>query len=87
MPDDNIRRVSVVPSTYTKPYPPVFVPMSGSAASIPFLARKGFRPVYFTPLKYLIEFANLYVEDGRAAGFDYALGELQCIATPSVPRN
>ncbi len=79
-PDGNIRRVSVVPSTYTKPYPPVFVPMSGSAASIPFLARNGFRPVYFTPLQSLIEFANLYVEEGRAAGIDYALGERQCIA-------
>jgi hypothetical protein len=44
------------------------------------MARNGFRPVYVTPLKSLIEFAHLYVEEGRKAGIDYALGERQTIA-------
>ena len=76
-PDGSIRRVSVVPSPYTKPYPPVFVAMSGSASSIPFLARHGLRPTYFTNLENVLQFAKLYVEEGRAVGLPYAMGERQ----------
>jgi alkanesulfonate monooxygenase SsuD/methylene tetrahydromethanopterin reductase-like flavin-dependent oxidoreductase (luciferase family) len=76
-PDGSIRRVSVVPSPYTRPYPPVFVAMSGSASSIPFLARHGFRPTYFTSLENVQQFARLYVDEGRAAGLPYVLGERQ----------
>lgn len=78
-PDGSIRRVSVVPSPYTQPYPPVFVAMSGSASSIPFLARHGFRPTYFTGLENVLQFARLYVDEGRAAGLPYVLGERQNI--------
>ena len=78
--DGNIRRVCVVPSVYTKPHPPVFVPMSGSRASIPFLAKHGFRPTYFTPLDTLVDMAHYYVEEGRKHGHDYAFGERQNIA-------
>jgi alkanesulfonate monooxygenase SsuD/methylene tetrahydromethanopterin reductase-like flavin-dependent oxidoreductase (luciferase family) len=78
--DGNIQRLCVVPSPYTKPHPPIFMPMSGSAASIPFMAKNGFRPVYFTPLKVLKEFSHMYVEEGKKAGIDYALGERQVIA-------
>jgi alkanesulfonate monooxygenase SsuD/methylene tetrahydromethanopterin reductase-like flavin-dependent oxidoreductase (luciferase family) len=78
-PDGSIKRVSVVPSPYTRPYPPVFVAMSGSASSIPFLARHGFRPTYFTNLENVLQFARLYVEEGRAAGLQYAMGERQNI--------
>jgi alkanesulfonate monooxygenase SsuD/methylene tetrahydromethanopterin reductase-like flavin-dependent oxidoreductase (luciferase family) len=78
-PDGTIRRVSVVPSTYTRPHPPVFVAMSGSAASIPFLARHGFRPTYFTSLDNVLQFARLYVDEARAAGHPFALGERQNI--------
>ncbi|MFZ1123303.1 MAG: LLM class flavin-dependent oxidoreductase [Candidatus Binataceae bacterium] len=78
-PDGSIRRVSVVPSPYTQPYPPVFVAMSGSANSIPFLARHGFRPTYFTGLENVLQFARLYVDEGRAAGLPYVLGERQNI--------
>jgi alkanesulfonate monooxygenase SsuD/methylene tetrahydromethanopterin reductase-like flavin-dependent oxidoreductase (luciferase family) len=78
-PDGSIRRVSVVPSTYTRPHPPIFVAMSGSAASIPFLARHGFRPTYFTSLDNVLQFARLYVDEARAAGHPFALGERQNI--------
>ena len=76
-PDGSIKRVSVVPSPYTRPYPPVFVAMSGSSSSIPFLARHGFRPTYFTSLENIQQFARLYVDEGRAAGLPYVLGERQ----------
>ena len=80
--DENgvIRKVCVVPSLYTKPHPPVFVPMSGSRDSIPFLAKHGFRPTYFTPLAQLVEFAGLYVEEAKKAGHNFAFGERQNIA-------
>jgi alkanesulfonate monooxygenase SsuD/methylene tetrahydromethanopterin reductase-like flavin-dependent oxidoreductase (luciferase family) len=78
-PDGTIRRVSVVPSTYTRPHPPVFVAMSGSASSIPFLARHGFRPTYFTSLDNVLQLARLYVDEARAAGLPFALGERQNI--------
>lgn len=78
-PDGSIRRVSVVPAPYTRPYPPVFVAMSGSAGSIPFLARHGFRPTYFTGLDTLVQFARLYVDEARAAGLPFAVGERQNI--------
>jgi alkanesulfonate monooxygenase SsuD/methylene tetrahydromethanopterin reductase-like flavin-dependent oxidoreductase (luciferase family) len=78
-PDGTIRRVSVVPSTYTRPHPPVFVAMSGSASSIPFLARHGFRPTYFTSLDNVLQLARLYVDEARAAGLPFTLGERQNI--------
>jgi len=79
-PDGSIRRVSVVPRPYTKPYPPIFAPLSGSADSIPFLARHGFRPTYFTSLDSLLKLARLYVEEAQAAGLPFTLGERQNIA-------
>jgi alkanesulfonate monooxygenase SsuD/methylene tetrahydromethanopterin reductase-like flavin-dependent oxidoreductase (luciferase family) len=78
-PDGTIKRVSVVPRPYTRPHPPVFVAMSGSASSIPFLARHGFRPTYFTNLENVVQFARLYVEEAHAAGLPFALGERQNI--------
>jgi alkanesulfonate monooxygenase SsuD/methylene tetrahydromethanopterin reductase-like flavin-dependent oxidoreductase (luciferase family) len=78
-PDGSIRRVSVVPPPFTKPHPPVFVAMSGSATSIPFLARHGFRPTYFTSLDNVLQFARLYVDEARAAGLPFTLGERQNI--------
>lgn len=77
--DGSVRRVSVVPRPYTKPYPPVFVAVSGSASSIPFLARNGFRPTYFTGLDQLVQFAKLYFEEATGAGLPFAYGERQNI--------
>lgn len=78
-PDGSIQRISVVPKLYTKPHPPVFVAMSGSAASIPFLARHGFRPTYFTNLENVLNFAKLYVAEANAAGLPFVLGQRQNI--------
>ena len=48
--------------------------------SIPFLAKHGFRPTYFTPLDTLVDFAHYYVEEARKHGHDFAFGERQNIA-------
>ncbi len=48
--DENgaIRRISIVPSPYQRPHPPVFVASSKSDDSIRYCARKGFTPTYFS---------------------------------------
>ena len=43
-----VRRVSVVPSTYQKPYPPVIVASNASIETVAYCGRKGFIPNYFT---------------------------------------
>ncbi len=78
-PDGSIRRVSVVPSPYTRPHPPVFAAMSGSASSIPFLARHGFRPTYFTGLDNVLQLAQIYAAEAQAAGLPFTLGQRQNI--------
>ncbi len=74
-----IRRVSVVPAPYQDPHPPVFVAVSGSSDSIRYVAKKGFRPVYFTKLEKMEEFSHLYVEEAARAGLEFAHGERQCV--------
>lgn len=75
----NIRRVSVVPAPYTKPYPPVFVAGSGSPETIEFCARKGFIPVYFTSIRTAESMGQLYVKAAAEAGRPCALGQNQAI--------
>ncbi len=62
-PDGTIRRVSIVPSPCSNPYPQMFVPMSGNAASTLSLAQHGFCSAYFTALDTLVNLAMWYVED------------------------
>jgi len=78
-PDGSIQKICVVPKTYTRPHPPIFVAMSGSASSIPFLARHGFRPTYFTNLENVLNFARSYVTEANAAGLPFVLGQRQNI--------
>ena len=73
----SIRRVSVVPKPYQDPHPPVMVATSKSAESITYCAKKGFIPVHFSKLDKVVEYAQLYVDDAKSAGFDFALGERQ----------
>jgi alkanesulfonate monooxygenase SsuD/methylene tetrahydromethanopterin reductase-like flavin-dependent oxidoreductase (luciferase family) len=78
--DENgaLRRVSVVPAPYQRPHPPVFVAVAKSEPSVRFCARNGFRCVHFTKLDAMLRLSQLYVEEGRQHGYDYALGERQC---------
>ena len=75
--DGRVRRVSVVPKPYQDPYPPVFQSVSASADSISFAAKHGFRPTLIMKMEKIVEFAHLYVEEARAAGHDFVLGERQ----------
>lgn len=74
-----IRRVSVVPAPYTKPHPPIFVASNASKSTIEYCGRKGFIPCYFSKISRAAEFAHAYVEQGKAAGRTYVLGQNQAL--------
>jgi len=75
--DGNVRQVSVVPSPYTKPHPPVFLSGSGSPETIEYAARKGFAPVYFCNAKTAGPLARRYTEVAAANGMPRPLGKNQ----------
>jgi alkanesulfonate monooxygenase SsuD/methylene tetrahydromethanopterin reductase-like flavin-dependent oxidoreductase (luciferase family) len=91
--DDRVHRVSVVPSPYTKPHPPVFVASLGSDESIDFCGRNGFVVTHITGGKLAHEQAPRYVAAAKEGGFDFAPGQnqgvqrfLQIGATPQKTR-
>lgn len=78
-PDGNVHRVSVVPSPYTKPHPPVFVASLGTGASVAYCARNGFVPVYFGSREKTVEAGPAYVKVAKEHGRDYDLGQNMCV--------
>jgi alkanesulfonate monooxygenase SsuD/methylene tetrahydromethanopterin reductase-like flavin-dependent oxidoreductase (luciferase family) len=79
--DENgkIRRVSVVPSPLTKPYPPIFVSSNASKETIEYCGPRGFIPTYFSKIERAAEFGAAYVEAAASAGRNYALGQNQAL--------
>ena len=77
MVDGRVRRVSVVPTPYQQPYPPIFVASSGSPATVEYCGRMGFTPTYFTNVEKGAEMGKLYLDAARGAGHDVAFGERQ----------
>ena len=79
--DENgrVRRISVVPSPYTKPHPPVFVASNASQETVEYCGRKGFIPTYFSGIGRAGSFGKGYVDNARSAGFNFALGENQAL--------
>jgi alkanesulfonate monooxygenase SsuD/methylene tetrahydromethanopterin reductase-like flavin-dependent oxidoreductase (luciferase family) len=79
--DENgaIQRISVVPSPYQHPHPPVFVATSKSDASIEYCASKGFIPCYFSNFDKIRYHSKIYVEKSAAAGHPVRMGEKQNI--------
>ncbi|MPZ23011.1 MAG: LLM class flavin-dependent oxidoreductase [Dehalococcoidia bacterium] len=80
MPDrKHVRKVSVVPSPYTKPHPPVFVASSASPATVEYCARKGFIPTYFAGIRGPASLGPQYVEWAKEAGHDFGVGQNQAL--------
>ena len=75
----NIRRVSVVPSPYTKPHPPVFVASNSSLETIEYCADKGFIPTYFSGIGRASQFGQAYVDRSAHRGVTRKLGENQAL--------
>jgi len=72
-----LRRVSVVPKPYQKPYPPVFMAVARSRPTIEFAAKHGFRPTYFNSTDSIVEMAQIYVEEAAKHGHHFRYGERQ----------
>jgi alkanesulfonate monooxygenase SsuD/methylene tetrahydromethanopterin reductase-like flavin-dependent oxidoreductase (luciferase family) len=77
--DGNLKRISVVPAPYTKPYPPVFVASNASVETVRYAARMGFIPNYFTNVEKARSHAEAYVAAGREVGRKYVLGQKQSL--------
>lgn len=77
--DENgvIRKVSVTPSPYTRPHPPLLVSSSSSLDSIRYCAQNGFIVASFSPLAKTVEFAKLYEQEAKAAGHPVPYGANQ----------
>ncbi|HCP01360.1 MAG: hypothetical protein CL573_06135 [Alphaproteobacteria bacterium] len=78
-PDGSVRRISVVPSPYTKPHPPVFIASNASQETVEYAGRYGFIPAYFSRMDKVADFGPAYVTAARAAGHQFELGQNQAI--------
>lgn len=68
--------VSVVPSTYQYPHPPIFQPFSQSRGTVAWAARNGLVPItMFAPIVIAGWFASLYRHEAALAGRELALGQ------------
>jgi alkanesulfonate monooxygenase SsuD/methylene tetrahydromethanopterin reductase-like flavin-dependent oxidoreductase (luciferase family) len=77
--DGRVHGISVCPSPYTKPYPPVFVASNASQQTIEYAGDKDFIPAYFSSIKTASRFGAAYVEHAAKAGRNYKLGQNQAL--------
>ncbi len=77
--EGELRRISVVPSPYTKPHPPVFVASNASQRTVDYAGSKGFIPAYFSKSDTVANFGPSYTEKAREAGYNFAPGQNQAI--------
>jgi alkanesulfonate monooxygenase SsuD/methylene tetrahydromethanopterin reductase-like flavin-dependent oxidoreductase (luciferase family) len=77
--DGKIRRVSVVPTTLTKPHPPIFVSSNASKETVEYCGPRGFIPAYFSKIERAAEFAQAYVDAAALGGREYTFGQNQAI--------
>jgi alkanesulfonate monooxygenase SsuD/methylene tetrahydromethanopterin reductase-like flavin-dependent oxidoreductase (luciferase family) len=72
-----VRGISVVPSPYQQPHPPVFVATSKSDESIRYCARMGFNPMYFAHFDKVKRASQIFMEESEKAGRFLKPGEKQ----------
>lgn len=74
-----LRKVSVVPSPYQKPHPPVFVASAASQATVEYCGARGYIPAFFSSSGRASTFGQLYVDNARERGLDYVIGQNQAL--------
>ena len=77
--EGELRRISVVPSPYTKPHPPVFVASNASQRTVEYAGSNGFIPAYFSKSDTVANFGPSYIQKAREAGYNFAPGQNQAI--------
>lgn len=71
-----LQGVSVVPSCYQDPHPPIFQPFSQSPSTVRWAAREGLVPITtFAPISAAKGFAMLYRHEAAVGGRELALGQ------------
>lgn len=71
-----IHGISVVPKPYQRPYPPLFQAFSVSEATLRWCGREGIVPtILHAPVEVAEPLARAYLEEARAAGHQFGLGE------------
>ena len=71
-----LRKISVVPKTYQKPHPELFMALTTNESTIRWSAREGVKPIIFLPFPELaIQGAGFYQEEAAKAGRTLAKGE------------
>jgi alkanesulfonate monooxygenase SsuD/methylene tetrahydromethanopterin reductase-like flavin-dependent oxidoreductase (luciferase family) len=76
---NEVRKVSVVPSPYQRPHPPVFVATSASKDSAIYCGKNGFIPCYFAPIDKAEDHGRACWEAAQAAGHNIRYGEKQAL--------
>lgn len=81
----NVRKVSVVPATYQRRRPPIFVATSKSDESVAYCGRMGFIPTFFSKFETVKTQARIYVEAAEQAGRKARLGQrLNLVRWPHI---
>ena len=84
-PDGSVRRISVVPATYQRRRPPIFVATSKSDQSVEYCGRMGFIPTFFSKFETVKAQAQIYVDAANAAGKPAKLGQrLNIVRWPHI---
>lgn len=78
-PDGLVKRISVVPSPFSRPHPPVFVASNASEDTISYCARMGFIPSYFSAIGRASRWGSLYRDIATQHGRDLPLGKNQAL--------
>lgn len=74
--DGWLRKISPVPKTFQKPYPPIFLALTVTEQSIRWAAREGVIPITFLPFpEPSIKGAQAYADEAARAGRPLRLGE------------
>lgn len=75
----NVLSISVVPTTFKRRRPPIFVAMSKSDDTVRYCARHGFIPTYFSKLELVIKQSQIYLDESSQRGVRVSLGQRQNI--------
>ena len=79
--DENrvVRKICVVPSTYQKPHPPVFLSGSGSPSTVELCAKNGYNLVHFSNIDSTEKLTKYYQEVAAKHGKTLRVGEKQSL--------
>ena len=86
--EGRVRKISVVPATYQRRRPPIFVATSKSDDSVRYCGRNGFIPTFFSKFENIATQSRYYVEAAAEAGHKVKLGQrMNIVRWPHIGRD